>query len=309
MPEIAASHPKRALIATLLNEAGAVEKWWSCLGAQTDQPDEIVIVDGGSRDGTWEKLQSLATKNATPVRLEQRRCNIAEGRNCAIRLTDAEIIVSTDAGSFPDANWFRELTRPLLEDPTIDIVGGRTCSVCETPFQKYLRLFEPAHDTPQAEGAVFSSSRNIAYRKKTWEAVGGYPEWLTLAAEDALFNYELHAIGMKFVPNPQAIVHWPERSAERDYLRLLYRNGFGAAEAKLYTSLFLQKLLIVLLPPLLLLSRHRFSHLRFRYLRSFSAAMGWLAGKLRGKRPPPGWQRQEGVLLSPEAQRHLKEKT
>ncbi len=305
MREITGLLVKRALIATLFNEAESLARWWDCLLRQTELPDEIVIVDAESRDGTWERLQMLADKSPIPVKLARRRCNIAEGRNHAILLTDAQIIASTDGGSFPDPNWFQEITRPLLEDPTADLVGGRSWATAETPFQKFQRLFEPGYDTPQAEGAVFSSSRNIAFRRQTWASVGGYPEWLTLAAEDALFNYQLHTVGKKFVPNPEAIVRWPERETANAYFKMLYRNGFGAAEARLYSPYFCKRLVITAFPPLLLLSRHRFRHLGFRYRKNLSSAMGWLAGKIVGKRPPAGWINKDGVLLSPQAQENL----
>lgn len=51
---------KRVLIATLFNEVDNVSRWWDCLMQQTVLLDEIAIVDGGSKDGTWEKLQELA---------------------------------------------------------------------------------------------------------------------------------------------------------------------------------------------------------------------------------------------------------
>ena len=91
---------KRALIATLYNEADNVSRWWDCLMRQTVMPDEIVLVDGGSSDGTWEQLQRLAKPCPVPIKLEQRRCNIAAGRNrswdkraiAAICFTDPEIV-------------------------------------------------------------------------------------------------------------------------------------------------------------------------------------------------------------------------
>src|SRR5208282_6784226 len=95
---------KRALIATLFNEADSVTEWWNCLMGQSVCPDEIAVVDGGSTDGTWETLLKLrdAATQRIPVRLERKKCNIAGGRNTAIRLTGADIIAVNDAGSFPD---------------------------------------------------------------------------------------------------------------------------------------------------------------------------------------------------------------
>jgi glycosyltransferase involved in cell wall biosynthesis len=296
---------KRALIATLFNEADNVSRWWDCLMGQTVLPDEIIIVDGGSTDGTWEKLQSLANQSRTPVKLEQRRCNIATGRNRAIALTDAEIIAATDAGSFPEREWFHEITRPLLEDKTLDVTGGLNISNDVTPFQQFLAQLEAREETGVTNGEIHPSSRNTAFRRQAWADVGGYPEWLTLAGEDALFTHELNKIGKKFFYNPRAIVHWTLRETAADYFKLLYRNGYGAAEARLYAPYFRQRAILTLFPPLLLLSRHRFRHLKYRYLKNYSSARGWLDGRRAGHRPPADWKRVDGIWLSPEAQQKL----
>ncbi|HEV2693894.1 MAG TPA: glycosyltransferase [Verrucomicrobiae bacterium] len=296
---------KRALIATVYNEADNLSRWWECLMRQTVLPEEIVIVDGGSKDGTWEQLQKLAATSHTKVKVDQHRCNIAEGRNRAIALTDAEIIAATDAGSFPEPAWFDEITRPLLEDQTIDVTGG--LNVCDTAagFQKFLTQFEAAQETGVSQDEINPSSRNTAYRRQAWSDVGGYPEWLTLAAEDLLFTQQLNRIRKKIVFNPRAVVHWSVRDTEKAYFKLLYRNAYGAAEAQSCWPDFRRRIILSLCPPLLLLSRHRFRHLRFRYLRNFYGAYGWVAGKLSGRRPPPGWQQIAGMLLSPQTQKHL----
>src|SRR5512140_1016250 len=56
-----------SIIATVLNEAEAIERLVRSLLLQSLQPAEIVIVDGGSTDGTWEKLQDLAKSSALLV--------------------------------------------------------------------------------------------------------------------------------------------------------------------------------------------------------------------------------------------------
>ena len=296
---------KVALIATLYNEADNVGLWWDCLRRQTVLPDEIVIVDGGSKDGTWEKLQTITRQSLVPVKLDQRRCNIAQGRNRAISLTDAQIIACTDAGSFPEPAWFGEITRPLREDESLDATGGLNISNEVTPFQKFLARIEPREESGVRNGRVSPSSRNTAFRRQAWAEVGGYPEWLTLTGEDALFTLALHKIGKSFLYNPKAIVHWNLRETETDFFTMLYNYGYGAAEAQIGWPYFRQRLIISLFPPILLLSRHRFRHLRFRYLKNLSSARGWVAGKLVGHRPPAGWVEREGVLLSPEAQQYL----
>ncbi|MEM7457376.1 MAG: glycosyltransferase, partial [Planctomycetota bacterium] len=52
---------------------------------QTRLPDEIVIVDGGSKDGTWEFLKSYTFDNDIQlVAIQDAGCNVARGRNIAI---------------------------------------------------------------------------------------------------------------------------------------------------------------------------------------------------------------------------------
>jgi GT2 family glycosyltransferase len=296
---------KRAIIATVYNEVDNISRWWECLAQQKVLPEEIVIVDGGSQDGTWEKLQELTRHSPVPVRLKQQHCNIAEGRNLAIAMTDAEIIASSDAGTILDPNWFGEITRPLLEDKTIDIVGGKNVLLAESEFQKFVAIIEGEPAEP-ANGEIHGSGRNTAYRRSAWADVGGYPEWLTLTAEDALYNHELYQAGKRLSYNPAAVVYWMTRNNADDYFKMLYRYGYGSAEAQFnFFPYYFRKMMIVLFPQLLPFSRHHFHFLSFRYRKNLASASGWLAGWRKGHRPPFGWKKIKGTMMSPEAQQFL----
>src|SRR5208282_1389253 len=189
-------------------------------------------------------------------------------------------------------------------DEKLDVVGGYSVPIIKNAFQEFRRQFDPEPPEPASPDEINPSSRNIAFRRQTWADMGGYPEWLTLTAEDALFNFGLHKIGKTFAYNPGALVRWPIRENAEAYYKMLYGYGYGAAEARLYAPHFLRRTATALFPPLLLLSRHRFNQLKFRYRKNLAGASGWLAGWLKGHRPPPGWKRIGGVLLSPEAQKH-----
>src|SRR5271156_744504 len=103
---ISADRMKRVLISTVYNESASIEQWIDALKAQAVRPDEFVIVDGASRDDTVELLRKgFAKGNFPEPRIIVQRCNIAEGRNLAIRNSTHDIIASTDAGSVPDRRW------------------------------------------------------------------------------------------------------------------------------------------------------------------------------------------------------------
>lgn len=291
-----------ALIATVFNEAGSLDRWLGALAAQTLSPDEFVIVDGGSTDDTVQRLESFRWPVGFPrPKILVRRCNIAEGRNLAVRESTASIIVATDAGSVAARDWFEKMVAPFLADDSISVVGGQSAYMLRNEFQKRLTRYL-GDAIPVTSENVMPSSRCVAFQRSAWAAVGGYPEWLTLTAEDSLFNHNLRAAGLRFHYAPEAIVHWEVRPDLRGYLRMIYGYGYGAAEAGLATSLYWRWLLSSLIPPLILCSRHPVRDIPLRYLRNLAAAAGWVSGLMFGHKAPAGWKKEDAYYLSPETQ-------
>lgn len=292
-----------ALISTVFNEAATLKPWIDRLSSQTSHPDEFIIVDGGSTDATVSLLeQCFKAANFPKPRIIVQRCNIAEGRNIAIRNATSDIIVSIDAGSQPDVHWFEEITRPFREHPEIKAVGGYCPAVVTNNLQRRIDRDFPNFDVHIPVGGDCSpSSRNAAYRRDAWEAVGGYPEWLTLTAEDMLFNQLLQFIGIRFYFQPTAIVAWENRPTLRSFLRMMKNYGYGCGEARQAHQKYLRWLLSVLFPPLLLLSKKPIQDVPFRFLCNLYSALGWISGICFGHRPPSGWKRVNGMWISPQA--------
>ena len=99
---------------TVKNERAHLQAWFQSIQKQTVQPDEIVIVDGGSTDGTLELLEEH-TKQMTGLRVYKKAGNISTGRNEAIRQAKGEILVVTDAGCTHDPSWIEKLIAPLKQ--------------------------------------------------------------------------------------------------------------------------------------------------------------------------------------------------
>ncbi|HYF50208.1 MAG TPA: glycosyltransferase [Planctomycetota bacterium] len=233
---------KVSLIATVRNEKASLASWVEALARQTKLPHEVVICDGGSADGTVEELQRLSGRfrelNITVV--SKTGANIAAGRNAAIANAQGPIIAVTDAGCVPEPNWLEEVVKPFDRslDPTApQLVAGSYRYRGDSTFQRTAAAYlGPAWLHPRFR----PSSRSVAFTKSAWAAVGGYPEWLTLAAEDTLFNeavYNLKDVRIHAAPN--AIVHWDMRANLGSFLRMIRRNAFGDAEAGLGRTAFL----------------------------------------------------------------------
>jgi glycosyltransferase involved in cell wall biosynthesis len=294
---------KVGLISTVYNEEANIRRWIAALRNQTSRPDEFVIVDGGSKDRTVELLNNGFNGSDFPKpRVVVQRCNIAAGRNIAIRNTTADIIVSLDGGSEPDPRWLEEITKPFRERPEVHAVGGWCPMIVTNELQRKIErtVFHKADSTPVG-GPCSPSSRNVAFRRTVWEAVGGYPEWLTLTAEDLIFNQLVEFIGYRFYYQPGAIVRWENRPSLLSYARMLKNYGYGAAEARQGAVKHLRWLASTLFPPIMLLSKSPLRDLPFRYVCNLYGAIGWLSGILFGRKPPAGWRRINGVWISPQA--------
>ena len=293
---------KVALISTVYNEADSISRWIEALKKQTVQPDEFVIVDGGSKDETVRLLQEGFDGVDFPKpRIIVQRCNIAEGRNIAIGNCSAEIIATLDAGSAPEPDWLAELTKPFGEYPDVGVVGGACPFIVTNEFQKMVVRIQGWYPQPERGDHYAPSSRNAAFRRSAWEAAGGYPEWLTLTAEDLLFNASVAHAGVRFYFQPSAKVGWENRPDAKSYLKMMRSYGFGCGEARVAYKKHFRWLVSVLVPPVLLFSKSEFRDLPFRYLCNFASVRGWLAGYLFGRKPPAGWERVNGMWISPQA--------
>src|ERR1700675_3838464 len=97
------------MIATVLNAEEHVGEFLASIAAQTRMPDEIVIVDGGSADGTVAALRAADGLTL----LEEPGANISRGRNRAIAHASHEAIAVADADCVYGPGWFAALVAAL----------------------------------------------------------------------------------------------------------------------------------------------------------------------------------------------------
>ncbi|MHC4158341.1 MAG: glycosyltransferase [Planctomycetota bacterium] len=165
---------KTALICTTYNCRDELEDALEMFTSESglESLDEIVIVDGGSNDGTWELLKEWAERAVELEVYQVPGANIPRGRNEAIKRTDAQIIVTFDSGTRYNGGWLRLMLKPF-EDEQVSVVGGLSVSHGETLFEECFAAFDERKRTDPLLGP---SHRAIAYRRKVWEQIGGYPE-------------------------------------------------------------------------------------------------------------------------------------
>jgi glycosyltransferase involved in cell wall biosynthesis len=222
-----------ALCLTVLNEADNLDALFASVAGQTRQPDQIVVVDGGSTDGTPEVTRVWQARGLPIDLVVQRGANISAGRNAAIARASAPIVAVTDAGVRLDPGWLAALTAPFDGSNPPDVVGGFFRSSPRSPFETALGATTlPLADEIQPD-RFLPSSRSVAFRRSAWERVGGYPEWLDYC-EDLLFDFALQDAGYRFAWASNALVHFRPRPTARAFFLQYYRYARGDAKADLW---------------------------------------------------------------------------
>lgn len=220
-----------SVIATVLNEAKAIQRLLDSLVAQTRAPDEIVIVDGGSCDDTPAILHRFASQSTVPIRvLSYPGSNISQGRNRAITAASGTVIAATDSGVRLDDDWLERLVAPFETANPPDVVGGFFVADPHSVFERALGAVTLPLVHEVVNSRFYPSSRSVAFRRSAWEVLGGYPEWLDYC-EDLFLDFAFEDAGYRVVFEPRAVARFRPRPSLQAFFRQYYRYARGDGKA------------------------------------------------------------------------------
>ena len=210
-----------SVVVPTLNDRDGLEQLIHALAQQTRAPDEVVVVDGGSADGTKELLEAWRAETDVPVKIiTGQSLSIGSARNAGVEAAAHEWIACTDAGCSPIPGWLSAINAARHD---ADFVAGVVLIEGRTPFERALalthypspaelqdpglfvrishRLFGRGFDPDRVGGAY------MAFSKAVWSAVGGFPDELA-ASEDHAFSSAVVARGFRFTRARDAAVRW-----------------------------------------------------------------------------------------------------
>jgi glycosyltransferase involved in cell wall biosynthesis len=220
---------KVSLIATVLNADAHIGDFLASIAAQERAPDEIIVVDGGSTDGTIGWLR--AAGDAITL-LEEPGANIARGRNLAIAAASHDAIAVADADCAYAPGWLDTLLAPL--EAGADVAMGWTEPVIGSLLDACVAaLGFPLAATEVDEASFMPSARSVAFRREAIDAVGGYPEWLAIG-EDMWVNHRWRERGFAMWMAPEAVALWHPRGSLREIWTQYVRYARGDGRAGMY---------------------------------------------------------------------------
>lgn len=218
---------KVSLVVTVRDSAETIERFLGSVRDQTLSPDEIVVVDRGSTDGTLEALRA----EEDLVLLEAPDASTGRGRNLAIEVATHDLIAVSEADCVLAPDWLEHLALAL--EAGADVAMGYYRPIATTLFEAAAGAIATPDPHEIDEAYYMPSSRSIAFRRDMFERTGGYPEWLE-TGEDMYLNHRLRDLyaDMRFVP--EAVAHWRMRPTLGQTLRQYFGYAEGDGRAGMY---------------------------------------------------------------------------
>ncbi|HEX7355230.1 MAG TPA: glycosyltransferase [Mycobacteriales bacterium] len=217
--------------------------------AQQPAPDEVVVVDNGSTDGTFEALEERAVADPGLVVVRDTG-TLGAARNTAVRIARCDLVAFTDSDCRPRPGWLAAATAAMTDG--VGVVQGRT-----VPAQPPTVRWSATQDIGAPTG-LFEAC-NVVYRRDALLGAGGFDESVGFFGEDTAAGWAVQRAGWRDAWAPDAVVehvvttpgfgwhlrrtrgyaHWPVLLAaypeKRDMLwhRLFLRRRSAEADAAL----------------------------------------------------------------------------
>ncbi len=160
-----------SVIVPAYNSEATIGACLQSLLAQSRAPDEIVVVDDGSRDGTVDIVSKY------PVRLVRLARNAGPGvaRNEGAKVASGDILAFTDSDCVAPPDWLARIEREFDDEGIVAVTGGYAGTLADgfLPLLQHLVLRERQDSLPDEIASTITS--NFACRRRAFEAVGGFP--------------------------------------------------------------------------------------------------------------------------------------
>lgn len=203
-----------SIIIPTLNAEHEIEALLIALDRQSIQPNEILVVDSASEDGTIELIRKH--KGVRLLQIDRQDFNHGGTRDLALRESRGDFVCFLTQDAVPVSDDYLELlVAPMVDDSEIALVSGRQLPKADARrFEQLVRGFNyPDSSSVRSKRDLkkygiktfFASDTCSAYRRTAYLECGGFDHVNT--NEDMLMAARFIASGLKVAYEPRAEVY------------------------------------------------------------------------------------------------------
>ena len=146
---------------------------------------EVIIVNDGSKDETEEIAKEYVIRNGFTLITTENR-GLSSARNTGSESASGEIIAYLDDDAFPDPYWLNYLALTFLKTKHVGIGGPNISPDVDGTIAECVAKAPgiPTHVLISDQEAEHIPGCNMAYRKDTLQAVGGFDPQFRIAGDD-----------------------------------------------------------------------------------------------------------------------------
>lgn len=198
------------IVVPTFNRANMLERVIASLVTQSYPSEryQVIVIDDGSTDETWTRLQEMATRYARLKVLHIAHAGPYAARNEGWRAGRGDIVAFTDDDCVPDPGWLAVIATAFSNHPEALGVQGKTVTVPElvTPLTHQIVVRGPNY---------LYQTCNIAYRREVLSAVGGF-DAKVFSAGDSQLGAAVSSLGPIIFSSEMVIIHPPRPRAFLD---------------------------------------------------------------------------------------------
>ena len=222
-----------SVITPMLNEVEHVESFLADIAAQ-DFPGEteVLVADGGSTDGSAEKLEQAAEDSGIDVTVLPNPAGwVSHGLNLCIERASGDLLVRLDCHARYPSNYLRLCARAAEETDAL-AVGGVVVPHGRTPIERAVAC---AMDSPFGGiGWMWGSEEEVrresdtvtygAFRPEAFRRAGVFDESLHRNQDDEMM-LRIRRAGGRVILDPAIKVHYTPRGSYRGVFRQYFQYG------------------------------------------------------------------------------------
>jgi glycosyltransferase involved in cell wall biosynthesis len=217
-----------SVIIPMFNTEKTIINTLEALQEQSYKNFEIIIVDDGSTDSSFETVVAFKKKSQVLIKLiKQENAGPAKARNLGVEHSESDVIIFLDSDCIPPDNWVKEMIRPLNGK-----IAGCNCGYKvknkESIIARYVD-YEIAKRHEQLIGKSIDTigTYSASILKSVFKEVGGFDlKYKTASGEDFDFSFNLKKLGYNLIFTEKTFVYHYHPDTLRKYLKQQFWRGF-----------------------------------------------------------------------------------